>query len=920
MGIFRSEAMSSGTLVLPVEKAREYVEVLGSSANLEYQDLHADQLTGTFSRPFRHYIQRVDDTERKLLYLVDECKRQEMTIHTSSNQSFEGFLEAETQRNYTLDKIERDVNSCYSGLVALKDNNARLIEIKNKSVEERAVLESASKELLRDGQTREMRTAHMMNMGGSSSGSTFEATGKLMLVGNSSGGDAVAGVMNGLGFNNIAGVLDAQDQARFSRFLFRSTFGNAYTHFSEIPTPMMDPETGKQKQRLVFVVYYQGNTRSALHDRILKVCTQFGASTYPWVSSVEEARTRLQELVTAGNEKERALMASERLIKDDLATLLGRTTGSGNSLIEDWRLYLLKEKGIYRILNRCEGEGPTLRASVWYPSVEEDSIRRLLIHQSRQSHCTAMLITDRMPDYTESAGMHGVKMPPTYFRECDVTTMPHVIVNTYGVPRYQEITPAIFTVVSFPFSFGIMFGDVGHGFLMMLFGLLIIFKYNEEVKRFKLLHEARFMLTLMGFFSFFAGWMYCDMFGMGVNLFGTRWMTFSREDDDRHMYVPNFDPTNKGQTLVEVGAQSYTPQFAGPHPFGVDPVWHGAENELLFLNSLKMKISVLFGVCQMLLGLGIRLCNIVFEKNMIDMYCEFLPMIVWLTAFFGYMDWMIMHKWVNAIDGTPSILNALIGMVMGKSGQESIPELNKDGNPMGDLYAGQAHFEGILLTLMVLSVPLLLLPKPFLLKWKAEQRLKRIGGGVGVRPNFQRLDDGIEMNEASVLPRVVGDSTSTGSPGDGGGVAGGGVQHPNDRRGDSKKHQFDFADCFIHQAIETIEFVLGSIAHTASYLRLWALSLAHQQLSLVFFNMTVKAALEAETNFIFMAIQLYTNFAMWLTITVGLFFGMDTLECFMHTLRLHWVEFQSKFYRGDGHLFLPYRHVTILNESMTPAE
>ena len=116
--------------------------------------------------------------------------------------------------------------------------------------------------------------------------------------------------------------------------------------------------------------------------------------------------------------------------------------------------------------------------------------------------------------------------------------------------------------------------------------------------------------------------------------------------------------------------------------------------------------------------------------------------------------------------------------------------------------------------------------------------------------------------------------------------------------------------------IETIEFVLGTVSNTASYLRLWALSLAHSQLAGVFLENGLVMAWRSGKNgpYTSSAQIIILSFLFWfafMSATFGILMCMDVLECFLHTLRLHWVEFQNKFYKGGGYLYVPFSFKTV---------
>jgi V-type H+-transporting ATPase subunit a len=59
------------------------------------------------------------------------------------------------------------------------------------------------------------------------------------------------------------------------------------------------------------------------------------------------------------------------------------------------------------------------------------------------------------------------------------------------------------------------------------------------------------------------------------------------------------------------------------------------------------------------------------------------------------------------------------------------------------------------------------------------------------------------------------------------------------------------------------------------------------------------------------------GFSIWCGVTLGIMMVMDLMECGLHTLRLHWVEFQNKFYKGQGYKYEPFSFDQALTQHLT---
>lgn len=555
-------------------------------------------------------------------------------------------------------------------------------------------------------------------------------------------------VMN-IGF--VAGVIPRDRVAAFERILWRTLRGNLYMNQTEIPEPLIDPSNNEPINKNVFVIFAHGKEILA---KIRKISESMGAEVYNVDENSDLRRDQIHEVNARLNDVQNVLRNTQQTLEAEL-TQISRSLSA-------WMVLVNKEKSVYNTLNLFSYDRArrTLIAEGWSPTNDLPLIRSTLQDVNNRAGLSVPSIINVI---------HTNKTPPTYLKTNKFTEAFQTIVNAYGTATYQEVNPAIPVIVTFPFLFAVMFGDFGHACIMLSAALAMIY-WEKPLKKvtfelFAMVYYGRYIALVMAIFSVFTGLVYNDVFSQTMTLFPSQW-----EWDAPADYVEGTQITAKLK-----GDYRY--------PFGLDWMWHGTDNDLLFSNSYKMKMSIILGWAHMTYSLCFSYINARHFKKPVDIYGNFLPGMIFFQSIFGYLVVCIIYKWtVNwfAIGKQPpGLLNMLIYMFL------------QPGTLDEQLYPGQSGIQVILLLLALIQVPILLFLKPFWLRWEHNQARAKGYRSLGENSRVSALEDDEDNGHAiDGRPSINSDDE--------------GVAMITQNIDDEEHEEFDFSEVMIHQIIHTI--------------------------------------------------------------------------------------------------------------------
>lgn len=166
-----------------------------------------------------------------------------------------------------------------------------------------------------------------------------------------------------------------------------------------------------------------------------------------------------------------------------------------------------------RMLHFFRRTEKTCLFSGWLP----DSRKEVFVKELQKATQNRAIV-DLIPAESHEAVKNGsVEVPvklnnPAFFKPFEMLT------SVYGLPKYQTIDPTPVFGLSFLLMFGMMFGDIGHGLVLALLGLVLLLKSHKDTFK-----SAGYLLLYAGGSSIIFGFLFGSFFGV-EDLFPTIWM------------------------------------------------------------------------------------------------------------------------------------------------------------------------------------------------------------------------------------------------------------------------------------------------------------------------------------------------------------------------------------------------------------
>ncbi|HSG28145.1 MAG TPA: V-type ATPase 116kDa subunit family protein, partial [Candidatus Krumholzibacterium sp.] len=203
-------------------------------------------------------------------------------------------------------------------------------------------------------------------------------------------------------------------------------------------------------------------------------------------------------------------------IKEELAEIKEKHSGD----ITDFHRSLRVTELLLRVKNYLKKTRKTYIFSGWVPSDRKREVEREIMRVARGRSIIEIIPPEEITGVKEGS----VKVPvmlkhPGFFRPFEM------LVSSYGLPEYKFIDPTFFVAISFLIMFGMMFGDVGHGAILVWIGWMLGFRKPKDPT--KPINEGTRLVGKLGFWcgmsSIVFGLLYGSIFGL-EELFHGLWM------------------------------------------------------------------------------------------------------------------------------------------------------------------------------------------------------------------------------------------------------------------------------------------------------------------------------------------------------------------------------------------------------------